>query len=133
MALPGCTLAAGRVERFEEIMNTGQRAVREFMEGATPTTHISEMDAPDVLLWYVWAVQQFAQYHGVELAAQLYGKTVYDVVDYIRKQKHPNLYLHSNNLLYTNGTEVPATWMNATEHGKPINPRTGYVVEINAL
>jgi predicted glycogen debranching enzyme len=31
------------------------------------------------------------------------------------------------------GKERPATWMNAVEDGRPITPRTGYVVEINAL
>ena len=41
--------------------------------------------------------------------------------------------MHNNGLLYVNGTEKPATWMNAIENGRPITPRTGYVVEINAL
>jgi predicted glycogen debranching enzyme len=41
--------------------------------------------------------------------------------------------LHNNGLLHVNGTESPATWMNAVEDGRPITPRTGYVVEINAL
>lgn len=66
-------------------------------------------------------------------AATRYGELVLDLVNYIRKQKHPNLFLHSNGLLYVNGKEKPATWMNAVENGLPVTPRTGYVVEINAL
>jgi predicted glycogen debranching enzyme len=41
--------------------------------------------------------------------------------------------MHNNNLLYVNGVDKPATWMNAVENNFPITPRTGYVVEINAL
>lgn len=36
-------------------------------------------------------------------------------------------------MLYTNGTEKAVTWMNSTANGRPVVPRTGYVVEINAL
>ena len=56
-----------------------------------------------------------------------------DIIAFIRKQNHPNLFLHNNGLLFVYGTEKPATWMNAVEDGRPITPRTGYVVEINAL
>lgn len=41
--------------------------------------------------------------------------------------------MHDNGLLYTNGTEKAVTWMNSTANGRPVVPRTGYVVEINAL
>ena len=133
MALPGCTLAAGHVERFKQIMHTGERAIRDFISGKPKSTQISEITAPDVLLWFVWAVQQYAQYEGVQEANKHYGKLVREVLNFIREQHHPNLFLHPNHLLYTNGTEKPATWMNAMENGRPINPRTGYVVEINAL
>ena len=47
--------------------------------------------------------------------------------------KSSNIILHNNNLLYINGTERALTWMNAVEDNLPITPRTGYVVEINAL
>ena len=48
-------------------------------------------------------------------------------------ENHPNLFLHSNGLLYANGTEKAITWMNSTANGRPVIPRTGYIVEINAL
>ena len=38
-----------------------------------------------------------------------------------------------NGLLYTNGTEKAVTWMNSTANGRPVIPRTGYIVEVNAL
>ena len=35
--------------------------------------------------------------------------------------------------VHINGKERAETWMNATANGVPVIPRTGYVVEINAL
>ena len=34
---------------------------------------------------------------------------------------------------YANGTEKAITWMNSTVNGHPVIPRTGYIVEFNAL
>ena len=44
-----------------------------------------------------------------------------------------NLFLHENGLLYANGADRAITWMNSTVNGRPVIPRTGYIVEINAL
>jgi len=78
-------------------------------------------------------VQQYADYVGEAQAVDKYGETVLAILQYIVKQKHPKLYLHENGLLYVDGREEAVTWMNAMEDGRPIVPRTGYVVEINAL
>ncbi len=133
ISLPGVTLYADKDKVFDEIMERAVVALREFMNGETATTRLKEIDAPDVVLWAVWAIQQYALKKGVEVAATKYGQLVFDIVNYIRRQQHPNLSVHDNGLLYVRGTEKPATWMNAVENGWPITPRTGYVVEINAL
>ena len=133
ISLPGVTLYADKEDAFDEIMECATVALREFMNGEPATTRLKEVDAPDVLLWAIWAIQQYASKKGVEVAAEKYGQLVFDIVNYIRRQQHPNLKVHDNGLVYVNGTEKPATWMNAVENGWPITPRTGYVVEINAL
>ena len=133
ISLPGVTLYADKEDAFDEIMERATVALREFMNGEPTTTRLKEVDAPDVVLWAIWAIQQYASKKGVEVAAEKYGQLVFDIVNYIRRQQHPNLKVHDNGLLYVNGTEKPATWMNAVENGWPITPRTGYVVEINAL
>ena len=133
ISLPGVTLYADKEKAFDEIMECASVALREFMNGESSTTRLKEVDAPDVLLWAIWAIQQYAIKLGVDVAAEKYGQLVFDIVNYIRRQQHPNLSVHDNGLLYVKGTEKPATWMNAVENGWPITPRTGYVVEINAL
>jgi len=86
-----------------------------------------------MLLWFLWTIQQFAKTASLHEASIRYLDIVTIIISFIRKQNHPNLFLHNNGLLYVNGTEKPATWMNAIENGRPITPRTGYVVEINSL
>ena len=52
---------------------------------------------------------------------------------FLCQDKHPNLVLHDNGLLYTYGTNKAVTWMNSTVNGHPVIPRTGYIVEVNTL
>lgn len=68
-----------------------------------------------------------------ENCRQMYGNLLEEIVDYIHERRHDNLFLHENGLLYTNGTEKAVTWMNSTANGRPVIPRTGYIVEVNAL
>lgn len=103
------------------------------MSGVRTGFKLQAIDDPDVLLWCLWTIQQFAKATTMHEAAERYGELATSVISFIRKQNHPNLFLHNNGLLYVNGTDKPATWMNAIENGRPITPRSGYVVEINAL
>jgi Glycogen debranching enzyme len=133
VALPGCTLTIDRLDYFDAIMETAIPEIKSFITGERSGFKLEAIDDPDVLLWFVWTVQQFADSVGLKAAVDRYEELVIAIISFIRKQNHPNLFLHSNGLLYVNGTDKPATWMNAIENGRPITPRTGYVVEINAL
>ncbi|MEI6752682.1 MAG: glycogen debranching enzyme N-terminal domain-containing protein [Paludibacter sp.] len=133
VSIPGCTLTIDRMDYFEAIMNTSIEEIEEFLAGKRTGFKIKAIDDPDVLLWFIWVLQQFSLYKSLEEASERYETLATNIVNFIRKQNHPNLFLHNNGLLFVNGTEKPATWMNAIENGSPITPRTGYVVEINAL
>lgn len=133
IALPGLTLSIEEQDYFELVMKTAERGLREFMEGKPLTVKIYEMDQPDVLLWAVWAIQQYDKHVGSEKCFQMYGALLKDIVYYIIDGKHPNLILKENGLLYSNGRDKAITWMNSTANGKPVVPRTGYIVEFNAL
>jgi predicted glycogen debranching enzyme len=133
VSLPGCTISAKDPGLFVAIMETGEKAVQNFIRNQPLDCDITEMDAPDVLLWFLWAVQEYARHKGIDECARCYAETVYEVLDFIRNQRHPNLFLHENGLLYTNGLDTPVSWMNSALYGKPVVPRTGYLVEFNAL
>jgi len=77
--------------------------------------------------------EQYAKNAGKEKCREMYGKLVEDIMEYILAGKHPNLRLDDNGLLYSNGRDKAVTWMNSTANGRPVVPRTGYIVEFNAL
>ena len=132
IALPGLTLSIGEQDYFELVMKTAGRELRNFMKG-NPVKIITEMEQPDVPLWTVWAVQQYAKEAGEDKALRNYGKLVAEIVKFIEDGKHPNLSLEDNALVRIDGKEKAMTWMNSTANGRPVVPRTGFVVEINAL
>lgn len=133
ISLPGLTLSIEEQDYFELVMKTAERDLRNFMEGKPLTGKITEMEQPDVPLWAIWAIQQYGKEAGKEQCQKMYGKLLQDIVDYIIAQKHPNLTLEENGLLHTEGRDKAVTWMNSTANGKPVVPRTGYIVEFNAL
>ncbi len=133
VALPGLTLAIEEESYFEAVMRTAERGLREFMDDKPLTVNIAEIEQPDVLLWAIWAIQQYGRETGKERCIEKYGQLVKDIIIYIRSNKHPNLTLDDNGLIRTNGKDKAVTWMNSTINGKPAVPRSGYIVEFNAL
>lgn len=133
IALPGLTLSIEEQDYFELVMETAERGLREFMQNEPLTVEIQEIEQPDVILWCIWAIQQYAKEAGKESCLKLYGDFLRDMIAYIENGKHPNLFLHTNSLLYAEGKNKAITWMNGMIDGKPVNPRSGYIVEFNAL
>ncbi len=133
ISLPGLTLSIEEQDYFELVMKTAERGIREFMAGKPLTGLITEIEQPDVLLWAIWAIQQYAKEASLEKCNEMYGKLVADIVKFIEANKHNNLELRENGLLYSEGKKKAVTWMNSTANGSPVVPRTGYIVEFNAL
>ena len=117
IALPGLTLSIDEVDQFEDVMKTAEKAIRNFINEEPVGYKIYEMEHPDVLLWAVWALQQYTKETSREQCRQKYGELLKDIMEFIRQRKHDNLFLHENGLLYANGTEKAITWMNSTVNG----------------
>ncbi len=133
ISLPGLALAINERAKYEEVMTTACKAIRDFINDKPNSLKVYEIEHPDVLLWAVWCVQQYAKMVSREECVSKYGSLLSEIMEYICAEKHPNLFLHANGLLYTNGQNRAVTWMNSTANGRPVIPRTGYIVEINAL
>jgi len=133
VSLPGCTLSIDDPVRFEKIMDTAIPPLLSFMKKGTLDSIIKEIEQPDILLWAVWAIQQYAKHVGIKGATEKYGSFVTEAVNYIVGQKHPDMKVAENGLLFANGKEKAITWMNSTSKGTPVVKRSGYIVEFNAL
>ena len=134
IALPGCTLAVESVEMFDKIMDTASKALHNWLLNGERDAIIKDIEKPDVVLWAIWALQQYAKMVSPKKCREKYGDLIALAIDCIVKSKIPNLFLHDNGLLYTNGRDVTVSWVDAEnwEH-RPVTPRTGYLVEFNAL
>ncbi|MGL4781034.1 MAG: glycogen debranching enzyme N-terminal domain-containing protein [Bacteroidales bacterium] len=132
VSLPGCTLAIDQKDKFYEIMDTAIPALKKFMANGSEDSVIKEIYQPDVLLWAIWAIQQLYKEDKKDVLKR-YASFVFDIIDFIRKNNHENLKLETNGLLSSDGKTKAISWMNSTSGGHPIVPRTGYLVEFNAL
>lgn len=133
IALPGCTLAIDHFDDFPVIMNTFLKALRRFLDEGIKDKTIHEIDLPDIPLWTIWALQQYRHFTGVKECREKYGEEILKLIADVMSDKVPNLYLNDNGLVSTNGRDVPVSWLSASINGKPIIPRSGYLVEFNAL
>ena len=134
MALPGCTLSNHHRPDFERIMDTAAQAFDVWMESGKLDKHLKGLDLPDVPLWAIWAIQRYSKDTSNDNARERYGKLMRNLLNFIIDGRHPNLKVESNGLVSTDGTKKPMSWMNSTHpDGSPMIPRTGFLVEFNAL
>ncbi|MCM1051560.1 MAG: amylo-alpha-1,6-glucosidase [Paenibacillus sp.] len=134
MALPGATIAINHREDFEKIAETGLKALRHFMKTGELDSRIQGIDLPDIPLWAVWSLQQYSKAYSREEAAEKYLSDIRSILDFILAGKHPFLQVDAETgMVTTYGIDKPMSWMNASLGGRPIVPRTGYLVEFNAL
>lgn len=134
MALPGCTLSNHHRPDFERIMDTAAQAFEQWMETGKEDKHLKGLDLPDVPLWAIWAIQRYSKDTDNDTARKRYGELMRNLLNFIIGDHHPNLKVEDNGLVSTDGTKKPMSWMNSTHpDGMPMIPRTGFLVEFNAL
>lgn len=133
ISLPGLTLAIKEPHYFDQVMDTASIGLREFMKGKAVSILLKEIEHPDVMLWAIWCLQQYAKSQGMAECQSKYGKLIVEIMDYLVSGKHPNLFVNDNGLVSADGHDKAITWMNSSSNGRPIIPRSGYIVEFNAL
>lgn len=133
IALPGCTLSINHQEDYHLILDTFIKALRKWIDQGVKDKVIHEIDLPDIPLWTIWVIQQYRRYTDTTDCRERYGEIARHLVDDIINDRIYNLHLDDNGLVSSDGVNSPVTWLSASINGKPIIPRTGYIVEFNAL
>lgn len=133
VSMPGLTLSLGETETYEMYMKTAVKALESMLDGKTPEVEVYETEQPDVMLWALWCMQQYYRIVDHQKAVSLYGNLIDRIMKFILNKKHPSLMLQDDGLLSADGHNKPITWMNSVRNGQPIVPRSGYIVEFNAL
>ncbi len=134
ISLPGLTLAIDDPKTFLAVFDT---MVGKMMGGLFPnmgndkSPAFNSVDAP---LWFFWALQQYAEYtNSYADLWEKYGKPMKDILKGFRDGLPFNIKMLDNGLIYAGTTGKALTWMDAVIYGKPVTPRIGCPVEINAL
>lgn len=140
ISLPGLLLTTGRFEDAKAVLlrfasfEKGGLIPNKIGDGTKP-----EYNTADAPMWYIQAVKSYAEATGdwafvSELAPVLRRiMTGYEKgASYERYGRDNKIYMDSDGLVVT---PAQATWMDADPEGldKPVTPRNGKTVEINAL
>ncbi len=123
IALTGLTLYSD-VDRFDEVF----ASILKKFDKTNP-----EEITPDIPLLIIRALQEKVAF--AENCEEIWKKYRTSILKLFRNLKAGkyNAELHENGLLYISEDKPTLTWMNEFSDGKPVTPRTGFVVEINAL
>lgn len=134
IALPGLTLELDDEKTFLDVVNTMVKELNGPLFpnlGAGDKTAYNSVDAP---LWFFKALQEYTKKTGEKKSVwNSYKDKLNMILEGFRNGTAYNINMHQNGFIYAGGPGHALTWMDAKVHGKPVTPRTGYQVEINAL
>lgn len=136
IALPGLTLATGRFGAAREILLTFSEHVD---QGMLPNRFPDARDEPeyhavDATLWYFEAVRQYVEATGdIAFVGDRLFRVLSDIVAWHERGTRYGIRVSADGLLEWNAAGEALTWMDARVGGRPVTPREGKPVEIQAL
>ena len=139
IALTAASYGIEHPERYHAVMKSTLQALWNYYDAEESARKLDPIiygiEQPDALLWLVNCIQDYSRWVGMEETRQEYGAVVEKAIGYLRKNRHPELVLRDNALLYATPQKLskPITWMDETIDGYPVVDRRGYIVEYNAL
>lgn len=129
MALPGITLEQEHKEDCLDVLDSVCRTLRDGDFGGSASA-AQEADAP---LWFFYTLQELESEIGGREIWRRYGEAMKSVLAAYRRGIGGRVALHDNGLIWASDDRVALTWMNSYADGRPVTPRNGYQVEVNAL
>lgn len=139
IALPGLLLTT---QRYDEALRILQGLARYFKQGLLPDhfpqpySTLKEQDygSVDTTLWFFCALDAYLRAtRNYELLEEFYYKLAECIDWYLRGTSNGIRVDPRDGLLHAEQTGKALTWMNAVVDGKPVTPRSGKAVEVNAL
>ncbi len=134
MSMPGLLLTRVETATFKAVLNSMISMMNgPFFPNVVLNDHI-EYDSVDTQLWFFWALQKYADNLGDSVKIwKEYKKVIQLILNAYRDGTWFNIRMQDNGLLYAGEAGNALTWMNAVIGDKPVTPRIGNPVEVNAL
>ncbi len=136
IALPGLTLATGRFGAAREILLAfAERVDQGMLPNRFPDAGDEpEYDTVDATLWYFEAVRQYVEATGdIALVEDRLFRILSDIVAWHESGTRYGIRVSADGLLEWHAAGEALTWMDARVGGRPVTPREGKPVEIQAL
>ncbi len=136
IALPGLTFYSGRPQFGLDVLAQVPKVLK---HGLVPNIFIGDgkhaYNSADAALWYAFAVQCFLRENpeGYAWVREHAWHGLKEIVAGYRKGPGLGIFVDPNGLLHAGDSSTQLTWMDAMADGKPVTPRNGCPVELNAL
>ncbi len=131
IALPGLTLFNGQEKQALAIL---QKFANFENQGALPN-YLDEQpsyNSVDAALWYIWACSWYYKVTSDHKGIASLLPTIVKIVEAHLNGTKLGVQLRDSGLIYSRSLDN-VTWMDAKVDGQVITPRSGYIVELNAL
>lgn len=133
IALPGLTLTRGDEKMFEKVLKT---IIRSMKDGLLPRTGDSNSDYNDCdsPLILFWTLQQLVKFRKESVSVwKQYGPLLKVILKNYREGLFNGTKMTKDGLITAGDGSKALTWMDGYVDGKPVTPRAGMPVEVNAL
>ena len=133
IALPGLTIAIKDPASFIAVMDTMVKRLKDGLFPNVGTEKDPAYNSVDASLWFIWALQQLADYDPEYNIWGKYGKYIKNILKYYRRGTLYNIKMLDNGLIFAGVEGKALTWMDAIVNNIAVTPRIGSPVEVNAL
>ncbi|MDA3929960.1 MAG: glycogen debranching enzyme N-terminal domain-containing protein, partial [Prolixibacteraceae bacterium] len=134
ISLPGLSLALSDNTLIKRIIKTNITRIQNGLFPQKWGRYGSDHAAADSPLWFFWTIQNLVVKLGGKAEVwKNYRKVFTQILNSFKEGTDYNIHMQENGLINADSMGTPLTWMNAYVDGKPVTPRYGNPVEINAL
>jgi 4-alpha-glucanotransferase len=136
IALPGLAIETGRLDEAGRVLRCFAGAAS---EGMIPNcfdeaTGRPEYNTVDASLWFLQALADYAEAGGDEaLVEDRLWPVALEIVERYRRGTRFGIRADSDGLILAGDADTQLTWMDARVGGRPVTPRFGKPVEVQAL
>ena len=136
ISLPGLAFYGDRTEFGLRVL---EQVAGSLKNGLTPNCFAEDgnhaYNSADASLWYAFAVQCYLQENpeGLNWVREHAWAALKAIVSGYRQGPGMDIFVDENGLLHAGNAHTQLTWMDAQADGRPVTPRHGCPVELNAL
>ncbi|MBN2894078.1 MAG: glycogen debranching enzyme family protein [Bacteroidales bacterium] len=134
ISLPGLSLARNDTKTALNVLDTMSKELRNGLFPNIGTGVNADLNSVDAPLWYIWAIHKYVDHVGSFANIwKLYGDKMVEILSSYKRGTNYNIKMQDNGLIYAGEKGKALTWMDSVVAGKPVTPRIGFDVEVNAL